>query len=319
MASRGRGAAGRGVRLLGVLCVGLLMAANAGAQSSYSRGQGVWPAFEGWWQNDDGTYTLFFGYMNDNWEQVLDVPVGPMNNIEPGGPDQGQPTRFLPRRNLFRFEIVVPADFGDKELVWTLTANGQTNRTYASLRTDYLVDKQTIATEVGANRGGVSQDWQWNEPPSVRLDVDEPRRVKVGEPLTLTAWASDEDGIPSSTKMGVTLRPQGPRSSRRDRHPAYTPPRQIVPGTNNGLRFSWYVYRGEGEVSFDPVQMKTWQDSRPYANSPWSPPFTLPSVPEDGKYEVTATFDEPGTYVLRALAGDGALFSWQDAVITVDP
>ncbi len=310
---------GGGVRTLGALCLGLLVTANAAAQSSYSRGQGVWPAFEGWWQNGDGTYTLFFGYMNDNWEQVLDVPVGPLNNIEPGGPDQGQPARFLPRRNLFRFEIVVPADFGDKELVWTLTANGQTNRTYASLRTDYLVDKQTIATEVGANRGGVSKDWQWNEPPAVRLDADEPRRVRVGEPLMLTAWASDDDGIPSSTKSGVTLRPQGPRSARRDRHPAYTPPRQIVPGNNNGLRFSWYVYRGEGEVTFDPIQMKTWQDSRPYANSPWSPPFELPPVPEDGKYEVTATFDQPGTYVLRAVAGDGALFSWQDAIITVDP
>ena len=308
-----------GVQLLVALCLGLFVTASAGAQSRYSRGQGVWPAFEGWWQNENGTYTLFFGYMNDNWEQVLDVPVGSLNNIEPGGPDQGQPTHFLPRRNLFRFEIVVPADFGDKELVWTLTANGQTNRTYASLRTDYLVDKQTIATEVGANRGGVSKDWQWNEPPTVRLDVDAPRRVKVGEPLTLTAWASDEDGIPSSTRAGVTLRPQGKRSTSRDRHAAYTPPRQIVPGTSNGLRFSWYVYRGEGEVAFEPVQMKTWQDTRPYANSPWSPPFELPAVPDDGKWEVTATFDEPGTYVLRALAGDGALFSWQDAVITVDP
>ena len=74
-----------------------------------------------------------------------------------------------------------------------------------------------------------------------------------------------------------------------------------------------------GEVAFEPVQMKTWQDTRPYANTPWSPPFELPAVPDDGKWEVTATFDEPGTYVLRALAGDGALFSWQDAVITVDP
>ena len=88
-----------GVQLLVALCLGLFVTASAGAQSRYSRGQGVWPAFEGWWQNENGTYTLFFGYMNDNWEQVLDVPVGSLNNIEPGGPDQGQPTHFLPRRN----------------------------------------------------------------------------------------------------------------------------------------------------------------------------------------------------------------------------
>lgn len=302
------------------LTVGLLLVAMpAAAQLSYSSGQSVWPAFEGWWQNEDGTYTLFFGYMNDNWEEVLDVPIGPLNNIEPGGPDQGQPTRFLPRRNLFRFEVIVPADFGDQELVWTLTTNGETNRTYASLRTDYLVDKQTIATEVGANRGGVSKDWQWNEPPEVRLAVDQRRRVRVGEPLALTVWASDEDGIPSSTKAGVTLRPSAPRGQRSGRHPAYTPPRQIVPGNSNGLRLSWFVYRGEGEVSFDPTQMKVWQDTRPYANSPWAPPFEIPPVPEDGRWEVEATFDRPGTYVLRALAGDGALFSWQDVTVTVEP
>ncbi len=301
----------------------LLPPPEAAAQLSYSRGQSVSPAFEGWWPNDDGTYTLFFGYMNDNWEEELDIPIGPDNNIEPGGPDRGQPTHFLPRRNMFLFEVVVPAEFGERqqELVWTLTTHGKTHRAYASLRTDYLVDPQTIGTEVGANRGGVSQDWQWNEPPEVRLAVDQRRRVRAGEPLTLVAWASDEDGIPSSRKAGVTLRPRAPRTPRtqRDRHPAYTPPRQIVPGNPNGLRLSWFVYRGSGAVRFDPIQTKVWQDTRPYANSPWSPPFEIPPPPPDGKWEVRATFDEPGTYVLRALASDGALFSAADVTITVTP
>ena len=90
-------------RLL-VAVLALLLAGHAtSAQTrfTYSRGQSVSPAYEGWWQNADGTYTLFFGYMNSNWEEQLDVPVGPDNNIEPGGPDQGQPTWFLPRRNRF--------------------------------------------------------------------------------------------------------------------------------------------------------------------------------------------------------------------------
>ncbi|GIS98161.1 MAG: hypothetical protein CM1200mP25_3980 [Acidobacteriota bacterium] len=91
--------------------------------------------------------------MNSNWEEELNVPIGPDNNIEPAGPDQGQPTHFLPRRNLFVFEVRVPNDFGDKEVVWTLTTHGQTERAYASLRTDYLVDKQTIGTKGG------SQSW----------------------------------------------------------------------------------------------------------------------------------------------------------------
>ncbi|MDA1095024.1 MAG: hypothetical protein O3A25_17400 [Acidobacteria bacterium] len=307
------------LRFLLAVGLGLLwLPGAADAQLTYSRGQSVSPAFEGWWQNEDGTYTLFFGYMNDNWEEELDVPVGPENNIEPGGPDRGQPTHFLPRRNMFLFQVQVPADFGDQELVWTLTTHGTTHRTYASLRSDYLVDKQVIGTEVGANRGGVSQDWQWNEPPEVNLGVDQRRRVRVGEELPLVAFATDADGIPSSTKAGVTLRPSTPRD-QSERHPAYRPPQQVVPGNPNGLRLSWFVYRGAGQVTFNPVQLKVWQDTRPYANSPWSPPFEIPPVPPDGKWEAVASFEEPGTYVLRALASDGALFTAQDIVVTVTP
>ena len=64
---------------------------------TYSRGQNASPAFEGWEKNGDGSFNFLFGYMNRNWEEELNVPIGPDNNIEPGGPDQGQPTRLLPR------------------------------------------------------------------------------------------------------------------------------------------------------------------------------------------------------------------------------
>ena len=317
---RGRAPArGRGRARAAVVAAAMLATAVAAGAQTYSHGQSVYPAFEGWWQNEDGTYTMSFGYMNDNWEQELDVPIGPLNTIEPGGPDRGQPTHFQPRRNMFLFEVVVPSDFGDQELVWTVTTAGRTNRAHASLRTDYLLDTQTIATEVGANRGGISQDWQWNEPPTLRLAVDQPRRGRVGQPLTLVAWAFDDDGIPSSSKAGVTQRPQGQRRARPDRHPAYTPPSQIVPGNPNGLRLSWILYRGAGGVTFDPVQTKTWQDTRSYANSPWSPPFEVPPPPDDGRWEVGAVFSEPGVYVLRAVASDGALFAYQDLEVTVEP
>ena len=99
----------------------------------------------------------------------------------------------------------------------------------------------------------------------------------------------------------------------------YTPPRQIVPGNPVGLRLSWFVYRGSGLVTFDPVQIKVWQDTRPYANSPWSPPFEIPPAPKDGRWEIEAIFDEPGTYVLRALASDGQLFTAKDLAVTVVP
>ena len=296
--------------------VALLVAATIGLSAqtrfTYSRGQSVSPAYEGWWQNEDGTYSLFFGYMNSNWEEELDVPVGPDNNIEPGGPDRGQPTHFYPRRNMFLFTVEVPPDFGDDELVWTLTTNGRTERAYASLRTDYLLDAQTIGTEMGANFGGVIDEWRDNRFPELSLGVDQRRRVRVGEPLNLTAFASD-DGIPKGDYMPPEPEPGKP-------HPAYRSPQQIVPGNPPGLRLSWIVYRGDASnVNFSETQLKTWQDTRVYSNSPWSFPYALPPVPPDGRWEVDVTFDEPGTYTLRAMASDGALTSTENLVVTVDP
>ena len=74
--------------------------------------------------------------MNWNWLEDLDIPVGSDNNISPG-PTDGQPSHFLPRRNRFVFKVCVPADWGDEEMIWTLTTQGKTE--YASLRHDYIV------------------------------------------------------------------------------------------------------------------------------------------------------------------------------------
>ena len=76
---------------------------------SYLRGQSISPAFEGWEKNADGSFNMLFGYINRNWEQEIDVPVGPDNSISPGPADQGQPTHFYPRRNRFVFKRATPA------------------------------------------------------------------------------------------------------------------------------------------------------------------------------------------------------------------
>jgi hypothetical protein len=92
-----------------------------------ARGQDVTPAFEGWMANLDGTFTLYFGYMNRNYEEELDIPVGADNNIEPGG-DRGQPTHFYSRRQRLVFSMVVPKDWGpERKVVWTLNIRGRTN------------------------------------------------------------------------------------------------------------------------------------------------------------------------------------------------
>ncbi|HZN44149.1 MAG TPA: hypothetical protein VFB56_02395, partial [Nitrospiraceae bacterium] len=55
-------------------------------------GQSVTGAYEGWYRNSDGTATMLVGYFNRNSKETFDIPLGPNNRIDPGGPDQGQPT-----------------------------------------------------------------------------------------------------------------------------------------------------------------------------------------------------------------------------------
>ena len=118
-----------------LLAVALTLAASIPMSAQAPRsGQNIAPVYEGFEKNADGSFNLLFGYYNRNWEEVIDVPVGPGNSLEPGGPDRGQPAHFFPRRNQFVFRVRVPADFGDSEVVWTLTTNGVTERAYGTLR-----------------------------------------------------------------------------------------------------------------------------------------------------------------------------------------
>ena len=302
------------IALLAVVVVVGLGAQVVGAQTrfSYTKGMNVTPAYEGWWPNDDGSYTLFFGYFNTNWLEELDVPIGPDNAIEPGGPDQGQPTHFYPRRNPFLFTIRVPKEFetAPKELVWTLTSNGKTERAYASLKNDYRLDPQVIQMEVGGDFGSQRNELRTNIPPDIKLEGAKQRTVKVGEPLRLVAVATDPDNLPAR-------RDDVPgRGSKLD--PFKPPAHMSTPSSPPGLRFSWLVYRGKAaEVTFNPEQTKTWEDTRVFSNSPWAPGWSLPQPPSDNRWVVQATFQEPGTYVLRACASDSGLFSYENVTVTV--
>ncbi len=304
-------------RLLLVALAMLLTRQGVSAQTSYSRGQNISPAYEGWEREADGSRYFLFGYMNTNWEEVIDVPVGPDNSITPGEADQGQPTHFLPRRNRFVFRVRVPDDFGNNdEMIWTLTTKGKTERAYATLRQDYFVDDLVKASEQGAIGAGTSNPVvRANLAPVLKVDGEANRSLRVGRPLTLVAWASD-DRVPRATRRRPS-RP-GPDGTPPPR-PGWSPPRQITVGSARGLRLSWYVYRGAGTVSFSPLQTKVWEDTRAGANSPWANGWVPPPVPPDGKWVVEATFEEPGTYVLRCLASDGALGTDEDVTVTVSP
>jgi hypothetical protein len=309
----------RGLSWFTVLVLALVLAgADSGAQTpSYIKGQNVSPAFEGWESNADGSFNMLFGYMNRNWEEELDIPVGPDNSISPGPPDQGQPTHFLPRRNRFVFKVQVPKDWGSKELVWTLTANGKTERAYATLRPDSFVDELVQASEQGALGAGVSSPAvRKNTAPTLKVDSGPARTVKVGEPVPLSAYVFD-DGQP---------RPRFGPGSRSEKffdrpvagvHPSQRPPVALTVGSQTGLRVSWFVYRGPNNATFTPEQTKVWEDTRAGANSPWAPRWLAPKIPDDGKVDSTVVFSQPGTYVLRCLASDGAIGTTHDITFTV--
>ncbi len=290
---------------------------GASFAQTYSRGQNISPAYEGWEEDEDGSRYFLFGYINRNWEEELDLPVGSDNFFAPGEPDRGQPTHFLPRRNRFVFRVAVPAGFSETdELVWTLTANGKTAKAYATLRTDYFVDDLVKASEQGALGAGSSDAIvRSNVAPELSVEGEEMLTAKVGEPVLLVAVAKD-DGVPKESSRTSQL-PSGGTGSPA--HPEWTPPWRITVGSATGLRLSWYVYRGSGQVRFDPLQAKVWEDTRDGANSPWANRWKTPPVPPGGYYEVRVTFDEPGTYVLRCLASDGALGTFVDRTISVTP
>ena len=162
------------------------------APRPHARGQSVTPSFEGWYENGDGSFSLVYGYLNRNYEEHLDVPIGPDNRMEPGPPDRGQPTHFLPRRRTGVFAVVVPADFGQQELIWSLTANGETIAIPGHLRPEWRIDALKEVTN-------------GNTPPVLRFAPDGEAgqgpggvaarvRTSLSEPLALTVWTSD-DGI----------------------------------------------------------------------------------------------------------------------------
>jgi len=309
----------------------LIAAASVNAQSrfSYSSGQPLEPAYEGWMPNKDGSYTMYFGYMNTNWLQEFDIPIGAENSFSPGNADMGQPTHFYPRRNPFLFTVKVPKDFGTAELTWTITANGSTRKAFGSLKSDYLIDPQVISTEVGGENGSLANDLRHNIPPDLKVEGSLTRTAKVGQALSLVAIAGDPDNLPprrdGKPQPGVkeaARKPVTPRPGPAPNSPGvvYRPPVAVVASAGPGLHLSWIVYRGKSTaVKFTPDQMKTWEDTRAYGNSMWSPPYEIPVPPADGKWTADATFTEPGTYVLRAVASDGSLFTYENVTVTVTP
>jgi hypothetical protein len=280
------------------------------ASLTFTTGQGVAPVYHGWLENPDGTFDLYFSYINRNWQEKLTIPVGPNNNISaPFGPDAGQPTFFYPRINRWQFSVRVPKDFGAKEVVWTVTANGQTNRAYGTLNPGYQVDEFLMQHEFGNSQRG-------RRPPTLKVDGAKQITVKVGQPVQLVATATPSPDMQAARGGGG-----GGRGSGSERLPGEVQPGGVggdfVRGTARGLLFAWLVYRGTDDgVTIDPpIPFRVWEDQR--GGTPWSPNFRVPTPPPGNKWVHNVTFAKPGTYVLRGQVHDGFQFARDNVTITV--
>jgi hypothetical protein len=297
------------IRFRRLIWVGFLVLASGAAQGlnaqielgytlKYSSGQDIQPIFEGWSRNPDGSFAMHFGYLNRNFVEELHVPIGPENNVEPGGPDRGQPTFFNPRINRHLFAITVPKEWGGKELVWTVTVRGKTQKATAWLQPEWEIDPAG-----GASAGGrTGEDRVRNAPPTIGIGAVPP--ITLPDTLTLSAEASD-DGLPKpgprtrKPAVGQETPPilQGPTDA-----PVNVPdlPADARGGRSNerpqGLTVSWIVWRGPARVTFDPRSVAA----------------------KDGSAVVTATFTTPGSYVLRARANDGLLSAYQSVTVNVN-
>jgi len=276
-------------------------------------GEAVYPAFEGWGPLKDGTSALLLGYFNRNKEPI-DVPIGPDNRIEPGGPDYGQPTHFHSGRQWGVFSIVVPKDFGTKKLTWTLTANGHASTVQFWLNPPYWID----FFKNGANG---------NEPPRIKFSANGPELIgpprekfvqtltaTVGQPLDLTAWAADQPPTTVSEAEGGGAAAAAAAARETRKPPANEPLPAIIggrvisgaPAAGGGggaaaaaaarekrgdIQVLWKKYRGPGDVKIatETINLMNDGDAKKFLEA-----------------KTTATFSAPGTYWLRAQVNDSS-------------
>jgi hypothetical protein len=265
----------------------LLLAAQLPTElpsTKFSSGQDIQPYFEGWIRNPDGTFDLVFGYFNRNWQEELALPPGPNNSVEPGGPDRGQPTYFLPRRQGWVYRVRVPRDFGEQVVTWTITANGKTQKAYGELLPVEEITERIIMTRGNLNPGEDDP----NKAPAIAIAPV--ASAAANAPVVLTASVTD-DGLPKPRPV-VAPKPAAPGDATAIQAQANS----SVVARPRGLTVAWMQIRGPAKISFESAG---------------------PRAVTNGKADVTARFSERGTYVVRATANDGALSTKADLTITV--
>ena len=225
------------------------------------------PFFDGFYENADGSVLLSFGYSNLTATDVIEIPLGPNNFIEPKEFDGRQPTSFPPvagggptgaRRDRERgvFTVTIPAKFSG-DVVWTLRHAGQTHKVPGRTKTGAYGLRWPMAMgSIPPLVGFTASTMTGRGPAGIE---SAPMQATVGVPLPITIWTKDDSERDDGAEGGVQFKARGPA------RPA--------------INIKWYKHSGPGPVTFDPATsgLKTLE----------------------GSSSSTATFSQAGTYTLR--------------------
>jgi hypothetical protein len=234
----------------------------------HDSGASVTGAEEGWFRNTDGTFSILLGYFNRNKKEDLEIPIGPDNQIEPGGPDRGQPTHFMTGRQWGMFTVTVPKDYVSKKLTWTIVANHQPATIPLSIDPVY-----EVSPFIEASMG--------NTPPLVKFEPAG-RPVQGPGPNPLVATLSTKVSAPLALSVSVA-------------DDAKTFPDATEVPTSPVVSVTWSKLRGPGPVAF--------ANAKPPVQKTETDRLSEKAV-FNGRAATTATFSEPGEYVLLMVAND---------------
>jgi hypothetical protein len=266
---------------IGLAVDGSVISAQLPMEPIKNAGQSITPAYEGWYRTPDGTKALLVGYFNRNMKETLDIPVGPNNRIEPGGPDMGQPTHFTPRRQWGVFSIVLPDDFGDKKLTWTIVANGITQSVPMGLHVDYVVEPYR---ETGMG----------NTPPVLKFEVN--GKGFSGPPLGVAATITATVNTPTELNLWA-----GDDGIDDPRFPTQ-------PGGVKPLNVAWAVHRQPAGATVKFTEEKPKVNREAEGKATTSATFSMP-----GEYLLRAQGND-----LSGEGGGGFQCCWTNAIVKVN-
>jgi hypothetical protein len=258
-------------------------------------GASVTPAYDGWYENPDGSFTYLIGYYNRNWTQELDIPIGPDNHFEPGEPDRGQPTHFMPNRNWGMFSLKLPKSTPATERVWwVLSINGVTSRVPFHRSPDFNITVDHSSEEAPNGKYNLPPILKFAEAgpkiqgPVASLASAQTKTATVNTPMPLDLWAEDDALYTSGTNAPMTR----------------VPP--VVEVIVDKYRGPGNVKKG-GEFHFTPSK------------------GGKPMEAFEGKASGTLTFDKPGDYIVHITltdfsekGGGATACCWTNAMIKVN-